>query len=119
MRQWPKTPHGLVRYFDVGNSDAVLATSLAAHKEILHDKCYSFQKPAFLKRLIADMVGFGLVFTEGEEHKRQRRLLAGLFSPGNLRQLAGLFQDKARHLSNLLDQIIETEDGVVNGKRTL
>ncbi|KAL2200646.1 cytochrome P450 [Corynascus similis CBS 632.67] len=114
MRQWPRTPHGLIRYLDVGNSDAVLVTGLAAHKEILHDKCYSFQKPPFFKRLIADTVGFGLVFTEGEEHKKQRRLLAGLFSPGNLRALVPLFRDKASHLSNLLDQIIETEGGVVD-----
>ncbi|KAL2019390.1 hypothetical protein VTK56DRAFT_9681 [Thermocarpiscus australiensis] len=114
MRHWPKTPAGLIRYFDVGNSDAVLVTSLAAHKEILHDKCYSFQKPAFFKRLIADMVGYGIVFTEGEEHKRQRRLLAGLFSPGNLRALVPMFRDKARHLSKLLEQNIEREDGVVD-----
>jgi cytochrome P450 len=116
MRRWPRTPAGLIRYFDAGNGDAVLVTSLAAHKEILRDKCYSFQKPAFFKRLVADMVGFGLVFTEGEEHKRQRRLLAGLFSPANLRALVPMFRDKARHLSHLLDRSIEKEDGVVDGR---
>ncbi|KAK3354034.1 cytochrome P450 [Lasiosphaeria hispida] len=111
MRQWPNA--SLIRYFNVGNSDAVLVTSLAAHKEILRDKAYSFQKPAFFTRLVSDIVGFGLVFAEGEEHKKQRRVLAGLFSPSNLRALVPVFRDKARHLSYLLDQIIETEDGVV------
>jgi hypothetical protein len=117
MRRWPDTPAGLIRYFDVGNADAVLVTSLPALREVLHEKCYSFQKPAFFKRLVADMVGYGLVFTEGEEHKRQRRLLAGLFSPANLRALVPLFRDKARHMSDRLDRVIEgEEEGVVDGK---
>lgn len=79
MQQWPKAP--LIRYFDVGNSDAVLVTSLDAHKEILHAKAYSFQKPPFFVRLIANIVGFGLGFAEGEEHRKQRRALAGITSP--------------------------------------
>ncbi|KAK0732281.1 cytochrome P450 [Lasiosphaeris hirsuta] len=111
MRQWPDAP--LIRYFNVGNSDAVLVTSLAAHKEILRDKVYSFQKPAFFTRLVSDIVGFGLVFAEGEKHRKQRRVLAGLFSPNNLRAMVPMLRDKARHLSYLLDQTIEKEGGVV------
>ena len=71
----------MIRYFNIGNSDAVLVTSLAAHKEILHDKCYSFAKPAFFARLISDIVGYGIVFSEGEEHKRQRKVLGGMCFP--------------------------------------
>ncbi|GAB1316901.1 Cytochrome P450 monooxygenase FUM15 [Madurella fahalii] len=111
MRQWPKAP--LIRYFDVGNSDAVLVTSLDAHKEILHAKAYSFQKPPFFVRLIASIVGFGLGFAEGEEHKRQRRALAGLLSSSNLKAFIPLLRNKARHLSNLFDGIIENKGGVV------
>ena len=73
MRQWPRAH--LIRYFDIGCSDAVLVTSLAAHKEILGDKAYSFHKPPFFARLVADIVGHGLVFAEGNEHKKQRRVL--------------------------------------------
>ncbi|KAK4445625.1 cytochrome P450 4F5 [Podospora aff. communis PSN243] len=111
VRRWPEAH--LIRYFDVGNSDAVLVTSLAAHKEILRDKAYSFQKPPFFTRLVADIVGLGLVFAEGSEHKKQRRALAGHFSPGHLKRMLPLFQSKAHQLSNLLDRIIDTEVGVV------
>ncbi|KXX74106.1 Cytochrome P450 4F5 [Madurella mycetomatis] len=111
MRQWPKAP--LIRYFDVGNSDAVLVTSLDAHKEILQAKAYSFQKPPFFVRLIANIVGFGLGFAEGEEHRKQRRVLAALFSSSNLKEFIPLLRSKARHLSNQFDGIIETEGGVV------
>lgn len=78
MRQWPTA--SLIRYFAFGNSEALLVTSLAAHREILHDKCYSFEKPAFFVRLIADIVGLGLVFSIGDTHKKQRRVLSGTSS---------------------------------------
>ena len=57
MRKWPRAP--LIRYFSVGNSEALLVTSLAAQKEILQDKCYSFRKPGWWVRLVVDIVGSG------------------------------------------------------------
>lgn len=75
MKKWPRAP--LIRFFSVGNSEALLVTSLAAQKEILQDKCYSFQKLDWWVRLVVDIVGYGLVLAEGEEHKRQRKVLNG------------------------------------------
>jgi hypothetical protein len=42
------------------------------YKEILRDRAYSFQKPPFFTRLVADIVGLGLAFAVGSEHKKQR-----------------------------------------------
>jgi len=111
MRRWPRAH--LIRYFNVANSDAVLVASLAAHKEILRDKTYSFQKPPFFARLIADIIGLGLVFAEGDEQKSQRKVLLGLFSPSHLKALFPLFRSKARHLSHLIDRTVETDSGIV------
>lgn len=64
----------------VGNSEQLLVNSLEAHKEVLQTKCYSFFKPAFFARLVGEIVGKGLLFSEGDEHKKQRRLLAGTYT---------------------------------------
>ncbi|KAK0618896.1 cytochrome P450 3A5 [Immersiella caudata] len=109
MRKWPEAP--LIRYFDVGNGDAILITGIEAHKEILHDNVYSFQKPPFFVKLIADIVGFGIGFAEGEEHKKQRRSLAALFATKNLEGFIPLLQNKARRLSQLLDDAIKNDGG--------
>jgi len=133
MQKWPKAP--LIRYFDVGNADAVLVTSLEAHREILHAKVYSFQKPPFFVRLIADIVGFGIGFAEGDEHKRQRRALAGecleglvtnliiltqrtpaLFSTKNLEGFIPMLRSKASRLSDLLEDVIKHDGGVVDSQ---
>jgi cytochrome P450 len=75
MRQWPEAP--FIRYQSIGNSEVLLVNTLAAHREVQHTKNYSFVKPAFFARLVGEIVGKGLLFAEGEEHKKQRRLLAG------------------------------------------
>lgn len=70
----------MIRYFSVGNSESILVTGLDVFREVLSVKTYSFVKPSVFTKLLEPIVGRGLVFSEGEEHKRQRRLLAGMFS---------------------------------------
>jgi cytochrome P450 len=77
VQKWPRAD--FIRFTTFGNADALLITSLAAHKEILQAKCYSFVKPPFFKRLVADIVGLGLVFSEGEDHKNQRKAFRGQY----------------------------------------
>lgn len=79
MRRWPEVP--MIRYFGFANSDAILVNSLQGYKEVLHTKCYSFIRTTAFRRLIQDIIGVGLVFAEGEEHRRQRRALGGMTPP--------------------------------------
>lgn len=73
VKKWPDAP--FIRFMQFGNSETLLVTSIEAHKEVLQTQCYNFHKPAFFQRLIGPIVGIGMAFTEGEEHKRQRRML--------------------------------------------
>jgi len=75
VKRWPDAD--FIRFLSFGNTEALLVTSLAAHKEILQAKVYSFVKPPFFRRLIADTVGLGVIFAEGEDHKNQRKAFRG------------------------------------------
>jgi len=75
MRRWPDAP--IIRYLTLGNSELLLVLSPAASKEVLQTKCYSFVKPELFARLIGDIVGKGILFTEGDEHKTARKLISG------------------------------------------
>ena len=70
----------MIRYFSFLNGDAVLVVSPEAHKQVLQANCYSFVKPAWYRRLIFPIVGRGLVFMYGEEHRVNRKVLNGRFS---------------------------------------
>lgn len=78
IKKWPDAD--MIRYFGVGNSEAVLATSIDACREILSVHTYSFVKPSLFVKLIGPIEGKGLVFAEGEEHRVQRKLMAGTSS---------------------------------------
>ena len=43
--------------------------NLQAHREVLQIKCYEFEKPEFFCRVVGELVGVGLLLTEGRKHK--------------------------------------------------
>lgn len=51
----------------------------------------AWQSRQFLTRLL----GEGVAITEGEQHKRQRKVINPAFSPAALRQLSPIFNSKA------------------------
>lgn len=99
--KWPSSP--FIRYLGLGNQETLLINTVDAHKEVLQTHCYAFKKPDLLFRLIGDILGRGLVFSEGAEHRRQRRILLGLFSPPNLRRISPVFREKGDLMSQWFD----------------
>lgn len=74
-KKWPDAP--FIRYLSIGNVEALLVNSVAAYRDVTRTKCYLFVKPPFFVRLVKDLIGAGLVFAEGEEHKAQKKVLNG------------------------------------------
>ncbi|KAF9255629.1 cytochrome P450 [Marasmius fiardii PR-910] len=66
------------------------------------------------KRLIATFLGKGLLWAEGESHRRQRRALSPAFSNAALRRLTSVFYDSAYKLKSYWDNEIENHpDGAI------
>jgi cytochrome P450 len=112
VRRWPRAD--LIRYMGPLNSDAVLAVSIEAHVQIMKTNCYAFTKPGFYRRAIFPLTGRGLVFQDGEEHRRHRRIVAGSFSSANIRSMAPIFHKKAAELcASIEGGLTPGEGGVV------
>lgn len=114
MRQWPEVP--LIRYFGFANSDAVLLNNIQAYKEVLHSKCYFFVRTTGFRRLIQDIIGVGIVFAEGDEHRRQRKALGGLFTVSNVKSYLPMFREKAIALAKEFDKAITSNGGLIEIK---
>ncbi|KAL2061357.1 hypothetical protein VTL71DRAFT_7630 [Oculimacula yallundae] len=110
-RQWPKAP--FIRYISFANTETLLVNSLRAHQEVLSTKCYSFVKPPFFARIVGEVTGMGLVFAEGDEHKKQRKMLNGIFSTPNMKKLLPVVQWHGKHLTNTIDERIGAEKSSV------
>lgn len=66
--------------------------------EVLVTKSYCFQKPATVRKVYSRLIGTGLVFAEGDEHKVQRRNLQPAFDFRQIKRLYPVFWEKGREL---------------------
>ncbi|KAI0596764.1 cytochrome P450 [Biscogniauxia sp. FL1348] len=104
MRRWPSAP--FIRVLSIGGQETLLVNSLDAHRAFVQTHAYDFVKPTFFARIVRDIAGAGLLFAEGDEHRRQRRLLLGPFSAPSMRKLTPVFQEEARTLSDVFEEAI-------------
>ncbi|OHW90548.1 cytochrome p450 [Colletotrichum incanum] len=102
MKQWPEAP--FVRYLSIGNSETLMVNSMAAFKEVQQARAYSFRKSQIAARMFSPITGHGLMFSEGEERKKQRNQLARAFSNQNTRKILPVFQHKANQLCSAISQ---------------
>lgn len=99
MRDWVENvPNdGLIRY-SVWLQERILVTSPQALSEVLVTKAYDFVKPKYLRASVGRILGIGILFTEGDEHRRQRKNLMPAFAFRHVKELYPLFWSKAREM---------------------
>ncbi|KDQ20465.1 hypothetical protein BOTBODRAFT_26477 [Botryobasidium botryosum FD-172 SS1] len=81
-------------YFD----DRLITFDTRAITHILHRAVENYPKPWQSRAIIARLIGEGLFVSEGDQHKRQRKILNPAFSGQSLRDLIPTFVDKAEEL---------------------
>ncbi|KAH7205981.1 cytochrome P450 [Fusarium oxysporum] len=90
--------HGFLRYLGFFNAERIVLTSPEALHEVLVIQNYSFPKPASLRETAGRFLGIGLILSEGDAHKLQRRSMNPAFAPRNIKALYPLFWDKTREM---------------------
>ncbi|KAK4442588.1 cytochrome P450 [Podospora aff. communis PSN243] len=108
---WPDAP--FIRYLGLGNQETLLINTLEAHKEVLQTHCYSFVKPEVLYRFVGEISGRGLLFIEGEQHKRLRRAMSVLFTPAALKKIAPIFQHSAEDLAVYFHKNLDSRGQII------
>ncbi|KAK9254793.1 cytochrome P450 [Lipomyces tetrasporus] len=84
-----------------------LKLSPEAHLVVLQSRVYDFPKPAMTKAYKI-IIGNGLVFAEGQEHKHQRKLMSPAFSYAHVKKFVPVFMSKTKKVMNQFDKIVET-----------
>ncbi|KAK6526089.1 hypothetical protein TWF281_011127 [Arthrobotrys megalospora] len=111
QKGWLKTvPNdGLIYYKGLLNRERLLPANPKVLAEVLNSQSYIFVKPQFY-RFSLRLLGNGILMAEGDEHKRQRKILTPAFHPRHLRSLFPLFWNKTREMVNLITSEIEVSD---------
>lgn len=60
-----------------------------------------YPKPAHLRKWLGNTFGKGVLFAEGDDHRRQRKIMNPCFGPSQIRELTPIFYDKAFQLREI------------------
>ncbi|KAJ7669588.1 cytochrome P450 [Mycena rosella] len=101
---------GMVRVYGFFGDEQLYISDPRALQSILVQEQDAYDETSVFVETNKVIFGPGLVATTGEIHKRQRKLVAPIFSPSNLRDLVPTFYDVAERLCDVL--IHETESRV-------
>lgn len=71
-----------------------------------------FPKSGIARRDMEEILGRGLLVVEGDDHKRQRKILNPSFSLAAVKQMVPTFYEKAYELRDKLVSMVEDQNGV-------
>ncbi|KAI0824047.1 cytochrome P450 [Trametes gibbosa] len=83
----------------------------AIHYVLTHHEDYPH--PAASLKFLAQALGKGLLFVQGEEHRQQRRIMNPAFGPAQIRDLTPIFLQKATLLRDIWATVISQSEGPV------
>ncbi|GGC50435.1 cytochrome P450 [Haloferax sulfurifontis] len=86
--------YGDVVHFDLGPLDTYMLTNPADVETVLVSEASKFRKPQFQDRAIGDLLGDGLLMSEGATWKKQRRLAQPAFDVRRISTMAGMMTDR-------------------------
>lgn len=118
LRWMEEVPNeGLIRFPGVFNQDLLLLTNPRTLGEVLVHKAYDFEKPLGVRDLLRIILGNGLIVTEGDVHKFQRKHIIPSFRLRHIKELYPIFWSKASELKDRItadlmqkpngDQVVE------------
>ncbi|KAI0636098.1 cytochrome P450 [Trametes polyzona] len=100
LDQWAEEYGPVVRVNGFLNSPIIFPTDTRAINHVLMH-CAEYPKPHSSRRELEKALGSGLLCSEGDQYRRQRKVMNPAFGPAQVREFVGLFIDKAIELRKL------------------
>ncbi|KAM7215930.1 pisatin demethylase cytochrome P450 monooxygenase [Rhypophila decipiens] len=117
FKRWSRTipNNGLIRYMHLLNRERLIVTSAQGLREVLAEHSYDFVKPHLLRAMVGKILGYGLLLSEGDVHKLQRKNLMPAFSFRHIKELYPIFWSKAQELVHGVEaEITSTSSSTVD-----
>ncbi|KAK7683567.1 hypothetical protein QCA50_013405 [Cerrena zonata] len=113
------------RFFDVygpsikvkaplGTGKMLVTADPATIHHVLTTNCYAYTKSTYTRPFVKRLIGEGLVWSEGDLHKLQRKQLVPAFSQEAVNLMGPIIRDVVEHCSNKISQLIDQGNGIVD-----
>ncbi|KAL0577375.1 hypothetical protein V5O48_004627 [Marasmius crinis-equi] len=115
LEQWVEEYGPVIKYKDFLGKSRLYTTDTKAINHILMHH-YDYQKPPAGRFLLSQLLGNGVIITEEDPHKFQRRVMNPAFGPAQIRQLTSVFVEKSIELCDAWKaQIAKESEPGTNG----
>ncbi|TFK49746.1 cytochrome P450 [Heliocybe sulcata] len=116
MLGWKKQFGSVFRYKSLFGQDKLVVSDPKALKYVLNSASYDFPKPEWLRALVEGFSGPNLIWSEGDFHKRQRKVMNPAFG---IRETRALFPVFKAHSEKLVSRWHELFADVKEGGSTI
>ncbi|CAG8699538.1 30028_t:CDS:2, partial [Racocetra persica] len=89
---------GIVRYHALLNKPYLLITDPKLVQMILMSRSYDFPRFNMNITLVKELIGEGIILSEGNSHKRQRKMMSPSFSFANVKEMTPTFVQAGHNL---------------------
>ncbi|GBC03524.1 hypothetical protein RclHR1_05180001 [Rhizophagus clarus] len=103
--RWVKKYGNILKYHGVLNRPFILVTDTKIIQDIVVNQAYDFPKPPLLA--LKKILGKGIGFSEGETHKRQRKMMTPAFTHSNIKEMVPTFIRVASTLTDLIEDKVD------------
>uniref|UniRef100_U9U4F0 Cytochrome P450 n=1 Tax=Rhizophagus irregularis (strain DAOM 181602 / DAOM 197198 / MUCL 43194) TaxID=747089 RepID=U9U4F0_RHIID len=83
--KWVQKYGNIIKHHEILNQPALLILDTKIIQDILLNHVYDFIRPPYMLADAIAIAGRGLVFAEGENHKRQRKMMNPAFIHNNIK----------------------------------
>ncbi|KAK1215344.1 hypothetical protein PQX77_022050 [Marasmius sp. AFHP31] len=111
ITQWVEKYGKVFRVWGLLGQVDVMVADLKGISHVLKHDAVGYQKPDQLVYLLGRLTGKGLFIAEGDQHRRQRRVMNPAFGPAEVRSLTEIFVEKSIELRDIWSSHIENNDG--------
>ncbi|KAF8554640.1 cytochrome P450 [Imleria badia] len=99
--EWVKQYGNTLKYKGLFNSNRLFTMDTRAINHVLTHSI-DYQKPSQVRYNLSQVLGEGVLFVEGAQHRQQRRIMNPAFGPAQIRALTDIFFAKAVRLRDVL-----------------
>ncbi|ESK86852.1 cytochrome p450 [Moniliophthora roreri MCA 2997] len=109
--KWVEEYGPTIRYKAFFGDNRLYTTDTKALNHVLMNH-YDYQKPEIARWDLGQVVGEGLLITEEDKHKFQRKVMNPAFGPAQIRQFTSIFIEKSNELRDVWkSQVNDAENG--------
>lgn len=104
---------GLILTRGLFHGNRLILSSPATIADVLVNKSYDFEKPAWARNFLRKFLGDGLLMTEGDEHRHHRKLIMPAFHFRHIKELYPVFWSKSIDLCNTINGLLQEDSARV------